>query len=121
MTGKLSEVVCEAGITRASLSVQIFAVHCQEMTGREQSDSLICRTIDWLRDAGVSPLNFDLMYGLPHQAQEDLAGTLEYAEPLGADWIALFSFAHVPRLIPRQRVIDANALPGKDARFVIAQ
>lgn len=121
MTGDWCEVISEAGITRASLGVQTFAAHCQKAIGREQSDGLICRTIDWMRDAGVSSLNFDLMYGLPHQTEEDLADTLEYAQLLGADRIALFGYAHVPHLIPRQKVIDATALPGKDTRFAMAQ
>ena len=121
MTGDWSEAICEAGISRASLGVQTFAAHCQKAIGREQGDGLICRTIDWLRDAGVASLNFDLMYGLPHQSEEDLADTLEYAQLLGADRIALFGYAHVPHMIPRQRVIDASALPGKDTRFRMAR
>ncbi len=120
MTSEWAEAIEEAGITRASLGVQTFTAHCQKAIGREQSDGLICRAIDWLRDAGVTSLNFDLMYGLPHQSEEDLADTLEYASLLGADRIALFGYAHVPHLIPRQKVIDASALPGKDARFAMA-
>lgn len=121
MTGEWADAIAEAGITRASLGVQTFAAHCQKAIGREQGDGLICRTIDWLRDAGVTSLNFDLMYGLPHQSEEDLADTLEYASLLGADRIALFGYAHVPHLIARQRVIDESALPDKDARFAMAR
>lgn len=121
MSSEWAETIGEAGITRASLGVQTFASHCQRAIGREQSDGLICRTIDWVRGAGVTSLNFDLMYGLPGQTDEDLSDTLEYTRLLGADRIALFGYAHVPHMIPRQKVIDASALPSRDERFAMAQ
>ena len=121
MTSEWADAIAETRITRASLGVQTFAAHCQKAIGREQSFALIRKTTDWLREAGVSSLNYDLMYGLPGQSDEDLADTLEKATALGADRIALFGYAHVPHLIPRQKVIDASALPGGDARFQMAQ
>lgn len=110
----------EAGITRASMGVQTFAPHCQEAIGRVQSDALICRSVDMLRSAGVTSLNFDLMYGLPHQSEEDLADSLEYTRLMGADRIAVFGYAHVPHMVPRQKMIPVEALPGSDARFAMA-
>ena len=121
MTSIWGEAIAEAGITRASMGVQTFAAHCQKAIGREQGDGLICQSIDWLRSAGVTSLNFDLMYGLPGQDQEDLADSVEYTRLLGADRIALFGYAHVPHLVPRQRMIDASDLPGRKTRFAMAQ
>ena len=121
MTSVWSEAIAEAGITRASMGVQTFASHCQKAIGREQSDALICRSIDWLRGAGVTSLNFDLMYGLPGQTREDLADSLEYTRLLGADRIALFGYAHVPHIVKRQTVIDASTLPCRDERFAMAE
>lgn len=110
----------EAGITRASMGVQTFAPHCQKAIGREQSPVLISRSVEWLRGAGVTSLNFDLMYGLPHQSEADLADTLEHTRLMGADRIALFGYAHVPHMVPRQKVIPAEALPQAEARFAMA-
>ncbi len=110
----------EAGVTRASMGVQTFASHCQTAIGREQSPLLISRSVEWLRAAGVTSLNFDLMYGLPHQSEEDLADTLEHTRLMGADRIALFGYAHVPHMVPRQSMIPAAALPGPEARFAMA-
>ncbi|WP_394730002.1 radical SAM protein [Altererythrobacter sp. GH1-8] len=121
MSSDWGEAIAAAGITRASMGVQTFAPHCQTAIGREQGDGLICRTIDWLRAANVTSLNFDLMHGLPQQSAEDLADTLEYTRILGADRIALFGYAHVPQIIPRQKVIDATALPGERERFAMAE
>ncbi|MFL0354838.1 oxygen-independent coproporphyrinogen III oxidase [Erythrobacter sp. GH1-10] len=121
MTSAWGEAIAEAGVTRASMGVQTFAAHCQEAIGRVQDDGLICRSIDWLRSAGITSLNFDLMYGLPEQSLEDLADSLEYTQLLGADRVALFGYAHVPQIVPRQRVIDASALPGREERFRMAE
>ncbi|MEM7666270.1 MAG: oxygen-independent coproporphyrinogen III oxidase [Pseudomonadota bacterium] len=120
MTSTWGEAIAEAGITRASMGVQTFAAHCQKAIGREQDDAFICRSIDWLRAAGVTSLNFDLMYGLPFQTRDDLADSLEYTRLLGADRVALFGYAHVPHIVKRQKVIDASALPDRDERFAMA-
>lgn len=111
----------EAGITRASMGVQTFAPHCQKAIGREQSPLLISRSVEWLRAAGVTSLNFDLMYGLPHQSAADLADSLEHTRLMGADRIALFGYAHVPHMVPRQKMIPEEALPGAVDRFAIAE
>lgn len=120
MTRSWGGAIAEAGVTRASMGVQTFAKPCQKAIGREQDDALICRSIDWLRAAGVTSLNFDLMYGLPHQTPDDLADSLDTTRRLGADRIAVFGYAHVPHLVPRQRLIPEDALPDRDARFAMA-
>lgn len=120
MTPDWAEVIGSSGITRASLGVQTFASQAQQAIGRVQPVEMIARTVRWLRDAGVTSLNFDLMYGLPGQAWSDLEDTLERGCAMGADRIALFGYAHVPHLIPRQRAIPADDLPGMQARFEMA-
>ena len=111
----------EVGMTRASMGVQTFAPHCQKAIGREQSPLLISRSVEWLRAAGVTSLNFDLMYGLPHQSTADLADSLENTRLMGADRIALFGYAHVPHMVPRQKMIPEEALPGAIERFAMAE
>ena len=120
MTEDWAAVIGSVGIERASLGVQTFARHCQEAIGRVQPEEMITRTVDRLRTAGVASLNFDLMYGLPSQSMEDLLETLRETCALGADRVALFGYAHVPHLIPRQRVIDAGTLPNQADRFAMA-
>jgi oxygen-independent coproporphyrinogen-3 oxidase len=58
--------------------------------------------VKFLRKAGVTSMNFDLMYGLPGQTREDVASALERAAAFGAERVALFGYAHVPHLIGRQ-------------------
>ncbi|MEM7700937.1 MAG: radical SAM protein [Pseudomonadota bacterium] len=121
MSAEWGHALGDAGITRASMGVQTFAPHCQKAIGREQDDALIARSVDWLRNAGVTSLNFDLMYGLPFQTMADLEDSLAVTYRMGADRIALFGYAHVPHFVPRQRAIDASALPDRDTRFAMAR
>lgn len=121
LTAEWAQVLGCVGVSHASMGVQTFAPHLQAAIGRVQDDALIARGTDMLRGAGVTSLNFDLMYGLPGQTLADLEATLHRTVELGADRIALFGYAHVPHLIPRQRRIDASNLPGQAARFAMAQ
>jgi oxygen-independent coproporphyrinogen-3 oxidase len=120
MTPAWADALAGVGVTRASLGVQTFAPHLQAAIGRVQPAETIEICTALLRRAGVTSLNFDLMYGLPGQQPADLAATLDKAAALGADRIALFGYAHVPHLIPRQRRIDGDALPGQAERFAMA-
>jgi len=113
-------VIASVGIARASLGVQTFAEPLQRAIGRVQPTAMIEQAVAMLRGAGVGSLNFDLMYGLPGQTMAHLKDSLERTVALGADRIALFGYAHVPHLIPRQRKIDASELPDAEARFAMA-
>lgn len=107
----------DAAVSRVSLGVQTLAPHLQAAIGRVQPFTAIRKTVALLRSAGVTSINFDLMYGLPGQSDADLLDTLERAIDLEPDRLAVFGYAHVPHMIPRQRRIDATALPGASARF----
>lgn len=109
--------VADSGVTRASLGVQTFDPALQAVIGRVQPGADIVRTVALLRDAGVSSINFDLMYGLPGQEEAALSATLDAALALEPERLAVFGYAHVPHLIPRQRRIDARALPDAATRF----
>jgi len=113
-------VIQGIGVTHASLGVQTFAPRLQEAIGRVQPFCKIDRSVKLLRDAGITSLNFDLMYGLPGQTMGELAETLELSAIYGANRVALFGYAHVPHLIPRQKRIDDANLPDQEARFRMA-
>ncbi|OAN57338.1 oxygen-independent coproporphyrinogen III oxidase [Sphingomonas sp. TDK1] len=109
-----------AGVSRVSLGVQTFDEAIQAAIGRVQPRREIAACVALLRGAGVQSINFDLMYGLPGQTSDVLAASLDESVALGADRLAVFGYAHVPHLIPRQRRIDASALPDAEARFAQA-
>jgi oxygen-independent coproporphyrinogen-3 oxidase len=115
------EAIAEAGIHRASLGVQTLEPKVQRAIGRHQPLGLIEIAVEELRRAGVRSLNFDLMYGLPYQGLAELETTLESTIEMRPERIALFGYAHVPHLIPRQRRIDGSALPDAELRFAQAE
>jgi len=117
LSGPWFDAIAAAGIERASLGVQTLESAVQRAIGRLQPFSLIETCVEELRRAGVRSLNFDLMYGLPHQGLEELERTLRATVTLRPERIALFGYAHVPQLIPRQRQIDGSALPDAELRF----
>lgn len=110
-------VLRQLGVTRASLGVQSFTPEVQARIGRVQPTELIVRVTQALRAAGVSSLNFDLMYGLPGQRIAELEHSLETALALSPERLAVFGYAHVPHLLPRQRRIDSSDLPDGYLRF----
>ncbi len=114
------DVLSGVGVSHASLGVQTFAPQLQEAIGRVQPAEMIEGATALLREAGVTSLNFDLMYGLPRQTQEDLIDAIDRTAALGANRVALFGYAHVPHLIPRQKRIAAIGLPGQEERFAMA-
>jgi oxygen-independent coproporphyrinogen-3 oxidase len=120
LTEEWCAVLSAVGVTHASMGVQTFDPSLQQAIGRVQPDADIERGTDLLRRAGVTSLNFDLMYGLPGQSGDMLAATLARTAQLGADRIALFGYAHVPHIIPRQQRIDASNLPDQAQRFAMA-
>jgi oxygen-independent coproporphyrinogen-3 oxidase len=117
----LVATLAKIGVTRASLGMQDAAPHVQQAIGRVQPFELVARAADWLRDAGLTALNVDLMYGLPAQTVRDVARSAELAASLGAQRMALFGYAHVPWFKTHQRLIDEAALPGLAERLEQAQ
>lgn len=113
--------LARCGVSRVSLGVQSFSENIQRAIGRTQPLHMIENCMWQLRETGIKGINFDLMYGLPGQTQQDLFETLEITAGLAPDRIALFGYAHMPQLFPRQRRIDDSALPNSAERFAMAE
>jgi oxygen-independent coproporphyrinogen-3 oxidase len=119
--GPFAGALAAIGVNRASLGVQEFSPHVQEAIGRVQPYAQVAAAVATLRAAGINDLNFDLMYGLPHQSESDLKHTIELADRLAPSRIALFGYAHVPWFKTHQRMIDTAALPGATERLAQAE
>ncbi|MEM9435163.1 MAG: oxygen-independent coproporphyrinogen III oxidase [Pseudomonadota bacterium] len=115
------DVLVARGMTRASVGVQDFAPKVQKAIGRIQGVEVTRDVISYLRDRGVRSLNIDFLYGLPYQTAESLSRTLDQVVALGPDRLALYGYAHVPHVSKRQVMIPSSALPGGEARFLMAQ
>jgi len=110
------EAFAEAGLTRASIGVQDFDPRVQKAINRIQTFDETRAAIDALRAHGISSINIDAMYGLPHQGMDELRRTLDLVMQLQPDRVALFGYAHVPWMKSHQKMIDEAALPGLGER-----
>ncbi|MBV5266760.1 oxygen-independent coproporphyrinogen III oxidase [Pinisolibacter aquiterrae] len=119
VTPELAQALAEAGITRASLGVQDFDEAVQVAIGRIQPIDTVTSAVEALRGAGIAAINFDLMYGLPHQTAATIRRTIELAHGFSPSRIALFGYAHVPWFKKHQRLIDEAALPGATERIAL--
>jgi oxygen-independent coproporphyrinogen-3 oxidase len=105
------------GLSRASVGVQNLSPEVQQAVNRVERFEEIEQAVDWLREAGVGSINFDLMYGLPRQTVGNTLSTMEGVLRLRPDRIALFGYAHVPWMKAHQKLIDEGQLPGPAARL----
>lgn len=109
------------GMTRASIGIQDFDPLVQAAIGREQPFEVTRDCVADLRTAGITSLNADLVYGLPHQTKSRILDTLDKVLSFEPDRIALFGYAHVPWVAKRQKLIDEDALPDDMARYALAE
>lgn len=121
LTSEMTRRIGQLGFTRASFGVQEFDARVQAAINRVQPPEMVRRSVEGLREAGVGGINFDLIYGLPHQTVETLLETIRLCNEMRPDRVALFGYAHVPWMAKKQRLIDEAALPGPGARLEQAQ
>lgn len=108
------------GFNRVSLGVQDFDTTVQEAVNRIQSYEMIEGMLNYCREIGYQSINFDLIYGLPHQTLESFKATLQKVIQLNPDRIALFNYAHLPSLRPFQKAhIDESKLPDRNTKLLI--
>jgi oxygen-independent coproporphyrinogen III oxidase len=116
----LSEAMIEQigalGFNRASFGVQEFDPDVQAAINRIQPPEMVERATRGLRASGVANINFDLIYGLPHQTAAALCRTVEQCVAMRPDRVALFGYAHVPWVAKNQRMIADDSLPAASAR-----
>lgn len=97
----------DVGFTRVSYGIQDFDPKVQKAIHRIQPLEKVKEATDNARKVGYSSINFDLIYGLPHQTIETITDTFEKVADLRPDRIAFYSYAHVPQLFPAQKAFEA--------------
>jgi oxygen-independent coproporphyrinogen-3 oxidase len=117
----MARALAAMGATRASLGVQEFDPAVQAAVNRVQPFEKVAEVVAELRGAGIAAINFDLMYGLPHQSVATIERTVELTLALLPDRIALFGYAHVPWMARNQRLLPEAALPRPADRFAQAE
>lgn len=116
-TREIVEAFGAGGLTRASLGVQVLDATVQKRINRIQTEGQIAAAVRLLREAGVTSLNLDMMYGLPAQKSEHVIETALFIASQDADRIATFGYAHVPWMKKHQNSIATDELASGEERF----
>jgi oxygen-independent coproporphyrinogen-3 oxidase len=97
--------------------VQSFDPVVQRAINRVQSFEQTAAAAEGLRRAGVKGINFDLIYGLPHQTIASCLDTVRRSLELHPDRFSVFGYAHVPSFKKHQRKIKEDWLPDGAERY----
>ncbi|MBD2342912.1 oxygen-independent coproporphyrinogen III oxidase [Anabaena subtropica] len=109
----------DLGFNRISFGIQDFNFQVQQAVNRIQPEEMLFQVMEWMRNAGFTSVNVDLIYGLPYQTLETFKSTIQKTIKLNPDRIAVFNFAYVPWLKPIQRLIPPTALPSPPEKLDI--
>jgi oxygen-independent coproporphyrinogen-3 oxidase len=105
------------GFTRLSIGVQDFDPAVQKAVHRLQSVETTARVMAEARDHGIKSVNLDLIYGLPRQTLDSFNRTLDEVLELDPERIALYNYAHLPKVFkPQRRILEAE-LPSPEGKL----
>lgn len=111
--------LADLGFNRLSMGVQDFNERTQRAINRIQTFERTGELTTLARSLGFRGINFDLVYGLPHQTTETFARTLDQVIELRPDRLAFYNFAFLPGKLAHQRGIDPATLPSPAEKFEI--
>jgi oxygen-independent coproporphyrinogen-3 oxidase len=115
------DALAEGGVNRLSLGVQDLDDEVQQAVRRVQPAELVRAVMEGARARGMTSLNVDLIYGLPHQTPARFAETVDEVLAMAPDRLAVFNFAYLPAMFPHQKALDTGALPDADTKLTLLQ
>ncbi|MEX2564961.1 MAG: oxygen-independent coproporphyrinogen III oxidase [Cyclobacteriaceae bacterium] len=101
------KLLAKHGFDRVSYGIQDFDPHVQKAIHRFQPFEKVKEVTESSRMLGYQSINFDLIYGLPHQTLNTLKGTFQKVSTLFPERIAFYSYAHLPSAFPSQKSYEA--------------
>jgi oxygen-independent coproporphyrinogen-3 oxidase len=116
-THRQAELLRRLGFNRISMGVQDFDADVQEAVNRYQTFNQTKDLHEHLRRLGIESINFDFIYGLPHQTPESFRKTIQLALELRPDRVAVYSYAFVPWIKAHQKAIHLEDLPPRDVKL----
>jgi oxygen-independent coproporphyrinogen-3 oxidase len=115
------QLLRSVGFNRISLGVQDFDESVQKAVNRVQPMAMVAKVYEAARKLGFRSINFDLIYGLPRQTASSFAATLDRVVAMRPDRLAVYGYAHMPRLFKAQRQIRSDELPNAADRLLLLQ
>lgn len=116
-THRQAELLRELGFNRISMGVQDFDSDVQEAVNRYQTFNQTKDLHLYLRGLGIESINFDFIYGLPHQTPKTFRETITLALELKPDRVACYSYAFVPWIKAHQKAIRLEDLPPREVKL----
>lgn len=105
------------GCNRASLGVQDTNPNVQKAIHRIQPFEQTRTVAGYLRELGIQELNVDLIYGLPRQTPATFKKSLDDVLQIEPNRLALYSYAHVPSVMPAQKLLDESQFPTPEEKI----
>lgn len=84
-------LLAEHGVNRASIGFQSSDPNLLKLMGRHHDLQMLRKTMELLRQHGITNISLDLMYSLPQQTMKDLQHSLQDALSLQPEHISLYS------------------------------
>jgi oxygen-independent coproporphyrinogen-3 oxidase len=116
-TRRQAELLRELGFNRISMGVQDFDPDVQEAVNRYQTFNQTRDLHRYMRELGFASINFDFIYGLPHQTAASFRKTIDLAIELRPDRVAVYSYAFVPWIKAHQKAIRLEDLPPRELKL----
>lgn len=113
------DVLKNGGTNRLSFGVQDLDPKVQAEIHRIQPFELTKNVMQIARDAGISSINIDLIYGLPYQTKESFLQTLNQIITLEPNRLAVFNYAHVPWMKKTMRKFDESTFSPPSTKLEI--
>ena len=108
------ELLKKFGFNRISLGVQDFRNDVLEAINRKPSKHPLEEIVSKIKKEGFTGTNIDLVYGLPLQTVNSFKNTVERAIELKTERLVTFSYAHVPSVLPRQKILEKIGFPSSN-------
>lgn len=115
------QLLAALGFNRISLGVQDFDENVQRSVNRVQPEATVAKVYEAARSLGFRSINFDLIYGLPLQTASSFSTTLDRVIAMRPDRLAVYGYAHLPRMFKAQRQIREEELPNANERLSLLQ
>ena len=115
------QLLAAIGFNRISLGVQDFDENVQKAVNRVQPEATVAAVYEVARNLGFRSINFDLIYGLPLQTVSSFSTTLDRVIAMRPDRLAVYGYAHMPRVFKAQRQIRDHELPNASERLLLLQ
>lgn len=116
LTASMIDALALGGVNRANLTVQSFDTRVQRAINGLQSLGETAATIDGLRRAGIAGIDFDLVYGLPHQTVASCLDTVRRCLGLRPGRFSVRGYIDLPPAKKEQHNIDEAWLPDERER-----